>query len=395
MKRYKIIFFLFLIILVVWFFSFQNKEVIIADLSNYSLKEIENYAKENNLQLIIIEDYDKNIKKGNVIKQKPETNSVAAINQKLIITISLGAYSHETYQKHSINELGKIPIMMYHGIVDMLNDETNYTGGNVDIEGYNRTTEAFRNDLEMYYQEGYRMIRLKDYIEGIIDTEFGKSPIILTFDDGNKNNINILGKDEQGNLIIDSNSAIGILEHFKHKYPDYKVTATFFINEGLFQQPAYDYEIIKWIINNGYDIGNHTKGHVNFSDASISKVQSSIAYMYQKLDEIIPGKYLNVIALPYGSPFTKKHEIFPYILEGEHNGYKYKTDSTLRVGWDSEYSPFHQNFDKTFLTRIRAWDNNGEDFDIEMGFNLLKETRYISDGNKETIVIPKSKKKYL
>ena len=27
---------------------------------------------------------------------------------------------------------------------------------------------------------------------------------------------------------------------------------------------------------------------------------------------------------------------------------KYITESTLRVGWDSELSPFHKDFDKTF-----------------------------------------------
>ena len=34
------------------------------------------------------------------------------------------------------------------------------------------------------YKNGYRMIRLQDYIDGIIDVELGKSPIVLTFDDG-------------------------------------------------------------------------------------------------------------------------------------------------------------------------------------------------------------------
>ena len=29
------------------------------------------------------------------------------------------------------------------------------------------------------------MVRLIDYVNGKIDTEYGKSPIVLTFDDGN------------------------------------------------------------------------------------------------------------------------------------------------------------------------------------------------------------------
>ena len=90
----------------------------------------------------------------------------------------------EDYKRDMIDELGNIPIMMYHGIV---NKEGTYQG-NYDKDGYTRTLSAFRNDLEMYYQLGYRMIKLDDYIHGRIDTEYGYSPIILTFDDGDDNN---------------------------------------------------------------------------------------------------------------------------------------------------------------------------------------------------------------
>ena len=41
----------------------------------------------------------------------------------------------------------------------------------------------------------------------------------------------------------------------------------------------------------------------------------------------------------------------------------------------------------TFLKRCRAYDNNGKEFDIQMVFNMLEKNRYISDGNKDTIVI--------
>ena len=82
----------------------------------------------------------------------------------------------------------------------MKNTDTDYTGGNVDKDGYHRTVEAFREDLEFYYRSGYRIIRLQDYVDGVIEVELGKSPVILTFDDGNKNNFNVLGE-ENGELM--------------------------------------------------------------------------------------------------------------------------------------------------------------------------------------------------
>jgi peptidoglycan/xylan/chitin deacetylase (PgdA/CDA1 family) len=359
------------------------------DLTNYQLDEVKKYVDKYDLLLEIKEEYSNKVKAGYVINQSIKSNTKIVKGSKLIVVISLGENYIETYQKYQVNELGKVPIMMYHGIVNLKNEETFSIGGNVDQDGYNRTIEAFKNDLEMYYQKGYRMIRLKDYIDGNINVELGKSPIILTFDDGNQNNIKVLDK-ENGNLIIDPNSAVGILESYKKKYSDFNITATFFLNEGLFEQPLYNEDIIKWLINNGYDIGNHTKGHINFSNVTKEEAQSSIAYMYKRFDEIIPNQYVNIISLPFGSPFTKEHEIFSYILQGKYDNYNYQTEATLRVGWEPEYSPFHHNFDKTFLKRVRAWDNNGQDFDLTMCFNMLEDNKFISDGKIDTIVIPNS-----
>ncbi len=298
----------------------------------------------------------------------------------------------EDYKNNNVNELGEVPIMMYHGIHNKKNSETSYTGGNVDKDGYQRTTEAFINDLEFYYSNGYRMIRLTDYVDGNINTELGKSPIILTFDDGLSNNINVTGLDKDGNIIIDPNSAVGILESFKKKYPDYNVTATFFVNGGLFGQKEYNEKILKWLVDNGYDIGNHTYSHVNFTEADSKRSIEEVGSVYKILDEIIPNKYVNIVALPFGSPYSLDHTNMPYIFSTDYNNKTYITKSALRVGWKAESSPFSKDFEPRFLKRIRAYDNNGKDFDIEMNFNLLEKTKYISDGDIDTVVIPENEK---
>lgn len=284
------------------------------------------------------------------------------------------------YKKYNVNEMGNIPIMMYHKIMDIKKDMYN-----VDKNGYNRTKDGFINDLEFYYSNKYRMIKLVDYINGDINTELGFSPIVITFDDGNIDNIRVIGKNEDGSLIIDPNSAVGILEDFKKKYPDYNVTATFFLNNGLFGQKEYNYEILNWLINNGYDIGNHTYNHAYLDRINSNDVQKQIGSMYSKLNEIIPNKYVNIVALPYGIPYNKNHNNFKYIIEGEYNNFKYKTNGILRVGWDSNVSPHSKDFDPHSIKRARAYDNNGKDFDIKMVFNLLEKTRYVSDGNKDVV----------
>lgn len=369
-----------------------DKEIIeknlMINLSNKTLEEAKNYCEENNLVLEIEEEHN-SIKKGLVISQSILENTEIKSGDSIVLKISLGL----DYESLAVNELGNVPIMMYHGIHNVTDNK--YTGGNVDKDGYQRTAEAFRKDLEFYYQSGYRMIRLNDYVNGIIDVEAGFSPIILTFDDGLANNIKVLGLDENGEIIIDPNSAVGILEEFKKKYSDFNVTATFFVNGGLFNQAEYNEKILNWLVDNGYDIGNHSYSHADFTAISQQKAVQEVGSIYNLLDKYIPGKYVKIMAMPFGSPYSKSHENFSVILKGNYNGNYYETISALRVGWEADYSPFSTNFDRTFLKRIRAYDNNGVEFDIEMNFKILENKRYISDGDKNTIVIPQDKQKNL
>lgn len=385
--RYGRILIVLLVLLLLFLLLFKlcpnkKEKLLMIDLKGLSVAEIKEEALKLKVNLVLKEESD-SVLKGELISQSIEPGS--EIEEELIVIISSGSINYKDYE---VDESGNIPIMMYHGIWDT---ESKYIGGNVDVDGYQRTVEAFKKDLEFYYNSDYRMIKLKDYIEGIIDVPLGKSPLVLTFDDGLENNIKVIGLDDKGEIIIDPNSAVGILESFKNKYPDFNVTATFFINGGLFHQPKYNELILKWLVNNGYDIGNHTYNHLNLRDSSSEKVQKEVVSMLKIFDNIIPNKYIDVISLPFGEPKDKDYKNFKYMLKGEYENYKYENSSALRVGWQAELSPFHKNFDKTFLMRIRAYDNKGTNFDIEHNFNLLNKTKYISDGNKERIVVPKEK----
>lgn len=382
--------FLFIILILVLAYFFLNKEKslkkeLMPKLSD--ITEVNTITTKYELKANITYEYNDEIEKDKVISQSIKEGSEITKGSNIDIVISLGKLDKEKLASDNINELGKVPIMMYHGIREKTASSTGTTGGNVDKDGYNRTPEAFREDLEFYYEKGYRMVRLEDYIHGNVDAEYGKSPIILTFDDGNEDNIRVTGLDEDGNIIIDKNSAIGILEEFKKKHPDVPVTATFFVNGGIFNQEKYNEKIVKWMIENGYDIGNHTQTHLDIKKSTAENVQKEIVYVYNKLEELIPGKYVKIIALPFGSPYTKEHENYKYVLSSTYDGKTYETEAALRVGWEPEVSPYDKNFDKTFLKRCRAYDNNGKDFDIEMVFNMLEKNKYISDGDPNTIVI--------
>ena len=387
--------FITILILILCGCTKEQKITTLEDLEFKSLDYVKEYSSNNNIELTINYEYNDNIESNYIISQSiPSTTNIDEVT-KLEVIVSKGKLDLAKLSNDKINELGRVPVMMYHGIINTPSNETKYTGGNVDKDGYQRTVEAFRNDLEFYYENGYRMIRLEDYINGIIDVEYAKSPIVLTFDDGLENNIKVTGLDNDGNIIIDPNSAVGVLEEFKKKYPDFNVTATFFLNSSLFNQKEYNTKIITWLVDNGYDIGNHTLNHYDFTKINENTTKKEVGGMYKILDEIIPNKYTSIVALPFGSPYKKSHDNFNHILKGDYEGYKYETLSTLRVGWEANNSPFSTTFDKTFIKRIRAWDNNGVEFDISMNFKLLEKNRYISDGDKDVIVINNKDKDYI
>ena len=301
-------------------------------------------------------------------------------------------YTADDLRKAGVNELNSVPILMYHRIYNMKNSETKYTGGNVDKDGYNRTSEAFENDLRSFYEQGYRMMRLDDFVDGNIDVAFGYSPLILTFDDG-INDVVLEGWNADGSPKFEAGCAIDVLEKIKKEFPDYNVTATFFLNCGLFHNSKEDdHKVIKWLVDNGYDIGNHTYNHVQIGGKTPDEIEKEVGRMYKLLDEIIPGRYVDIIALPYGSPESSASKPeYEKIFKGSYEGFSYTTKATLLCAWTRSYSPFVRDYDSTAIRRIRAYDNKGVYWDIEMNFKQLNDgRRYISDGNPNTIVFPSS-----
>ncbi|MGE5630303.1 MAG: polysaccharide deacetylase family protein [Caulobacteraceae bacterium] len=273
------------------------------------------------------------------------------------------------------NENGQVMILMYHGI------------GEKEAE-WVRTPDNFRKDLKTLYDKGYRLISLKDYIENNIKVEAGFTPFVLTFDDGLQSSFNII--EENGQKKIDPNCAVGILEQFKKEHPDFGKGGSFFVYYPIpFRQKELIKEKYDFLINNGYDIGNHSYTHENLGELSIENVQKVLALNVKNTQQYLPGYDMYALALPFGA--APKGDNYKYVAQGEYEGVKYNNRAVLRVGSNPAPSPVDLKFNPLKLPRVRGSEMKTDGvglYDWLSYFDKNPGKRYISDGNPETIAIP-------
>jgi peptidoglycan/xylan/chitin deacetylase (PgdA/CDA1 family) len=282
------------------------------------------------------------------------------------------------------NELGEIPIWMYHNIRE---PESVWV----------RTPDNFRADLQRFYDLGYRLVSLTDVITNNIDIPAGTSPLVLTFDDGSANNFNLLKVDDE--IIVDPDCAVGIILDFAKKHPDMGTAATFFVQlPHPFSQSDswYTAEHRQWKLEQlaewGMEIGNHTLGHKNLNKEikNLDELQEQLGKPQYLLEDLLPGYKMNALALPYGA--RPKAEWRDYLHQGQYQGVKYQHDVVLLVGSVPAKPYNHKDYSPMAMPRVRASnypDGGAKDF-LDKALARLGNTRYISDGDPDIITIPES-----
>lgn len=282
------------------------------------------------------------------------------------------------------DESGKIMVVMFHNFVQSF-EPSKYDDG-----AYTTTFDEFRKLLPSLYEQGYRLTSMTDYLNNNISVTAGCIPMIFTFDDGTPGQFNLVNED--GKLVANRNSAVGIIEEFNKTHPDFGVEGTFYVNLGnsTFQGEGTLKEKLKYLVDKGFEIGNHTYTHINLTNAKDSdQIQKEIGLNQKTMFELIPGYKMNTFSLPYGAPSKNLQQ---YVQKGEYEGVKYENLAIMEVGWDPTFSPISKAFDPLSVHRVRASGIKPVDADLAWWIkNLTREGQYISDGNADTVTVPKSK----
>ncbi|MCU1641808.1 MAG: polysaccharide deacetylase family protein [Nocardia sp.] len=265
------------------------------------------------------------------------------------------------------NELGLVPILMYHQLSPAPAGE------------YDQTPEKFRAELDRLQRENYRPITLSRYISGAIDLPAGTHPVVLTFDDSTTSQLAFAADGSPA-----PGSAIGILETFRTQHPDFAPTATFFVNNDPFADEA---RALPWLTAHGYEIGAHTATHANLAHLDGTGVQRELVLNLRAITTAIPGVPVRTMALPLGV-FPRDHAL---ATAGNWDGTPYTFDAVLLVGAEPAPSPYG-TFDPAAVPRIRS-GRSPVPFDSTYWLDRLDEhpdQRYTSDGDPARISFPRN-----
>lgn len=276
------------------------------------------------------------------------------------------------------NENGKIMILMYHKFAETQSD------------GWTRSFDNFRKDLQTLYDKNYYPINMTDYLNGYIDVPYGKTPVILTFDDGTAGQLSFERID--GKLVPKENTAVSIYKKFSEEHSDFPMRGTFYImSTNFFGSTGTLRQRLEYLVGQGFEIGNQTKNHYALQKAtSAEKVIEEVGGLAKFVDELMPGYVINSFSIPGGS-MTKNYK--EQVYSGTYDGFKYENKGVvLLYGSSPELSPINKELNLKSLSRVRVAgkDKVDKDFDYWIKyFDEHPEEKFVSDGEPMTFVVNK------
>ena len=285
------------------------------------------------------------------------------------------------------NEIGVIPVLMYHAFVS----------GPTDDE-WTRTIDSLRGDLQWLHDNDFHVISVRDLIDNTISAPPGKHPVVLTFDDASARQFQF-EQDASGKLVPTADSAVGVMEAFFAEHPDFGHTAffallpynCFSLPDSPFNTIEYCEEKLTWLAENGYEIGNHTWGHQNLAQANAEEVAFQIGATMDFIDERVsgPANMSRVLVLPFGEKPNPEVDWWAWsaVYEGvPWHGKVVQLEAVMNVTGGPMASPGGTSWKPSAITRINTQPSYLDSWLADFASGAI--TLYTSDGNPQTVVVP-------
>ncbi len=279
------------------------------------------------------------------------------------------------------NELGHIPILMYHG----------FTTNEAYLDEWTVTYDTFRQQLQWLYERDFYMTPLANLIDNEISVPPGKRPVVLTFDDASPGQFRLLRRDD-GTVYPDPNSAIGAMEAFFAAHPDFGRSGLFAVvplNCFTYdQEEATCEERLEWLDDHGYEIANHTWWHENLHTVSDEMLKEQVGRTKIWIDERVKGdgNLGNVLVLPFGEWPRNERQV-----QMLYNGFVYGGQDIVLAGivevqGGPSPSPSSGEWTRWSINRINTDPRTWAFWTGLIDAGEL--TMFTSDGNPATVTIP-------
>ncbi|MEU8799712.1 polysaccharide deacetylase family protein [Spirillospora sp. NPDC048819] len=271
------------------------------------------------------------------------------------------------------NELGQVPVLMYHRIVAKPE------------RPLDRSAKELYDELTRLAKDGYCPVTAAEFVSGRFNVPAGKHPVVLTFDDGTPDHFAL---DAQGRP--KAGTAVAIIQRVAAENPGFRPVATFFMTRELFgMEDAQAAAALKWLQQHGYEIGNHTMNHPNLSGMSQKEVRDEIGKIEDRVVQLT-GRHTTTLAYPYGALPEK-------LTWAEKADGRYDFQGNFVAGWRPATSPFDEEFERWEINRIRSEgkikENDCKRYCSTAWLEHLDKNpheRYTSDGDPNTVTFPKA-----
>lgn len=275
------------------------------------------------------------------------------------------------------NEMGRIPVLEYHLIGER-------------ESRWSRNWERFARDLELLHSRGYRPITVRQLVSGEFNLPAGLSPVVITFDDASPGQFRYV--EEAGQLRVDPRSAVGIWDAFAARHPEWKGGGTFCVltaaSEGhaLFgerniqgQRSEWRHRKVRYLVEQGHEICNHTLYHVNLARAGSALAQEQIARAQLAVDSAVSGYRTTSFALPLGEWPTDRSILRAGSWTEPRSGrvVRYEFNAILMVAGGPSRSPKDPQFDPLRIPRVQVF---GDELERTLDQLDRSGTRYVSAG---------------
>lgn len=180
------------------------------------------------------------------------------------------------------NEMGLVPVLMYHAIKASI-----------------VPPQRLRQDIVALKKAGFYPTTIQEMAEGRMDIPAGKSPVVLTFDDSSPTHYRIL---DDGSLdpdcvvaILQAAVAAGAWAPRASFFPLLYVDPPANI---VFGQPNLPEKKLRNLVRWGYEIGSHTVTHQDLSATTPQRIRKEFAQSESQLEKMIGGGYGSTRSIP-------------------------------------------------------------------------------------------------